>query len=112
MPLFSLTTNVAVKDTEKFIGKASTLMRQISGKPESYVCVIVRDNTPMSFGGSSDPCGYLMVTNLGGFKDNKACSGHLSGLLERELGLPKDRVYIEFNCPSASDYGWNGTTFG
>ncbi|KAA8494108.1 Macrophage migration inhibitory factor-like [Porphyridium purpureum] len=111
MPSFMLTTNVAVADSAKFNAKASKLMAQITGKPEKFVCVSVRADTPMSFGGSADPCGYVVLVNLGGFKDNKAICGHVFTLLERELGLAKDRVYVEINAPNGADYGWNGSTF-
>jgi len=35
----------------------------------------------------------------------------LPALLTAVLGLPAERVYIEFSAPPAHLFGWNGGTF-
>ena len=35
-----------------------------------------------------------------------------SELIKASLGISKDRIYIGFDDVNASDWGWNGRTFG
>ena len=38
-------------------------------------------------------------------------SAALCDLLGQELGVPRDRIYIEFSNASGPLWGWNGATF-
>ena len=41
-----------------------------------------------------------------------AMSNRFCELIKSSLGIPKDRIYIGFDDVNASDWGWNGRTFG
>ncbi len=82
------------------------------GKPESYVMVLVQANQSLSFAGSNDPAVYMELKSLGLPQDStKALSKSLAELVQSELGVPADRVYIEFASPERHLWGWNSSTF-
>jgi hypothetical protein len=82
------------------------------GKPESYVMVILEDGRDLVFAGTPAPAAYLELKSLG-LSETKTAdySRTLSDLLAGALGIPAERVYIEFAAPPARLFGWNGGTF-
>jgi phenylpyruvate tautomerase PptA (4-oxalocrotonate tautomerase family) len=43
---------------------------------------------------------------------NRKLSQQVCKLLNDSLGVPEDRVYLNFTDVEASNWGWNGSTFG
>ena len=112
MPTFQLNTNVKVDDHDALLKALTKLMMDLTGKPEQYVMVMIRDELPMCFGGDSKaPCAYVMLLSVGGFKDNKKASAKVCELLQAQVNIPQNRIFIEFNGPDGGDFGWNGSTF-
>jgi phenylpyruvate tautomerase len=72
------------------------------------------DDVAMSFGGTFDPAYLVNLYSIGKIsaEDNLRTSAGLSGYLAKELGLRSDRGYITFHDVKASDWGFQGTTFG
>jgi len=104
-------TRVAASD---LVREASSLVASLIGKPESYVMVSLRPETTMCFGGTEDPTAYLEVVSLGsiGGEKNKSISAGLCGFLQKKIGVPPNRTYIQFVDPKRSDFGFNSSTFG
>lgn len=115
MPLLKLNTNldVAAAEASRLAGELSKLLAKETAKPERYVMVEVAGGKAMVFGGCDQPLAYLECKSIGlSAAQAKALAASLPALLNRELSLPADRIYIEFsNCP-AEFWGWNGSTFG
>jgi phenylpyruvate tautomerase len=116
MPYLKLNTNIAISTEQapQLLRGLSQLLAKETGKPERYVMVAITDgDSAMLFGGSDEPLAYLECKSIGlSGAQAKALSASLCQLLNKELALAKDRVYIEFsNCP-ADYWGWNGSTFG
>ncbi|NXB62221.1 MIF factor, partial [Struthidea cinerea] len=67
----------------------------------------------MSFGGSTDPCAMCFLYSIGkiGEQENKVYSKLLCDLLNKQLKIPSDRIYISFFDISPGNVGWNNTTF-
>lgn len=91
---------------------SSTLAREL-GKPESYVMTCLTPQTSMTFGGTDAPACYAEVKNIGALAPEKTArlSGVLCTLLASELGVAKNRIYIEFACPEPHLFGFDGETF-
>jgi hypothetical protein len=68
----------------------------------------------MVFAGSSARCAYVELKNVGTFgaADVEALSRLLCDELATALGVPRDRIYIEFTGADGALWGWNGETFG
>ncbi len=114
MPLLRIQTNRPIEaDAQKsLISRASQAVADMLGKPERYVMVSIEQNPAMLFGGSNEPLAYLELKSIGLPESATAdFSQTLATLLNEELGLPADRIYIEFADAPRAMWGWNGGTF-
>ncbi|MGR9045512.1 MAG: phenylpyruvate tautomerase MIF-related protein [Gammaproteobacteria bacterium] len=115
MPYLKLNTNIAIdkEQSPQLLNRLSKLMAQETGKSERYVMVELEGGKAMSFGGGTDPLAYLECKSIGlTGAQAKSISKSVSQLLEKELRLAPERIYIEFSDCPAHFWGWNGSTFG
>ena len=114
MPLIKLRTNVSIADdkTPELMSELSQLLATETGKPERYVMVEIEGERNMLFGGSPEPLAYIECKSIGlSAVQATSLSQSISLVLNTQLQISADRVYIEFsNCP-AELWGWNGSTF-
>ncbi|KAG5190858.1 macrophage migration inhibitory factor [Tribonema minus] len=118
MPTLLLKTSAPAPDQ----AAANALLLDISGrvakhlgKPESYVMVSLESGVSMSFGGNLDaPVAFMSLKSVGKMTaaTTSAISADLCALVQEKLGVPQERVYIEFCDSPGYMFGWNGTTFG
>jgi phenylpyruvate tautomerase PptA (4-oxalocrotonate tautomerase family) len=54
------------------------------------------------------------IRSIGGLSDdvNRQLSQKICKLLKESLGVPPDRVYLNFTDVRPGNWGWNGDTFG
>ncbi len=115
MPLLKLETTVTLADeqTKQLLAALSELVAGTIGKPEQYVMVSI---TPASIlmAGKPGPAAFVDVRSIGGLNAdiNRQLSQKICSLLKNILSLPSDRVYLNFSDVEATDWGWNGSTFG
>ncbi|NXJ18490.1 MIF factor, partial [Dicrurus megarhynchus] len=78
-----------------------------------YVAIQISPDQVMSFGGSTDPCTMCFLYSIPkiGEQENKVYSKLLCDLLNKQLKIPYDRIYISFLDISPGNVGWNNTTF-
>lgn len=115
MPYLKLSTNVqlSAEQAPELLAAFSQLLAKETAKPEQYVMVEMNTEKVMLFGGSTEPLAYVECKSIGlSASQAKALSAAISKLLNAELSLATDRIYIEFSNCSAEFWGWNGTTFG
>jgi hypothetical protein len=81
-------------------------------QPLSY-CMATVEQVSGSLGESDAPLSFIRVSSIGGLNPgvNRKLSAELCTLLARELAIPADRIYINFESLSGSNWGHNGTTF-
>jgi phenylpyruvate tautomerase len=115
MPMLLLKTSSALKPDSKpvLLRELSRLVAQSTGKPEGYVMVVVQDASIM-MAGQEGPAAWVDVRGIGGMdpSTNRKMSAAICELLHRQLGIPMDRVYLNFTDVPAGHWGWNGATFG
>lgn len=114
MPYLKIQTNAALETDKarKLLKKASQLVSTQLSKPEAYVMVALEPPIPMLFAGSNAPLAYLELKSVGLPQAKTAeLSKALSELIEKELGIARDRVYIEFANAQGAMWGWDGGTF-
>ncbi|GBP66478.1 Macrophage migration inhibitory factor [Eumeta japonica] len=78
----------------------------------SYTMVAVHPDVLMSFGGSDAPTAIarvVVIDRLGPEENKKYCKV-LFEFIEKELGVPQDRMFITFEEKLATDMGFRGTT--
>lgn len=114
MPLLRITTNITPDEDSRqaFCQTASQAVADMLGKPERYVMVAFDSSADMRFAASSEPCAYLELKSIGLPEDRTASfSETLCTLVTDRLGIPADRIYIEFANAGRSLWGWNSGTF-
>lgn len=113
MPYIKLNTNQEIADKPSVLRKLSQIAAKETSKPESYVMIEVSDNRAMLFAGNDSPLAFLECKSIGlSEKQAKSLSSAISELLNVELKIPANRVYIEFSNAPAAFWGYNGSTFG
>jgi phenylpyruvate tautomerase PptA (4-oxalocrotonate tautomerase family) len=82
------------------------------GKSERYVMVALDAAAPMLFAGTDAPLAYVELKSIGLPDRVESLARTLCDLVWERLGIPAERIYIEFTDAPAGRWGWNGGTFG
>ncbi len=116
MPLIKVQASVPRPATEQ----VEALLKQLSGKlaghlgkSEAYVMTAFEADVPMTFGGTTAPACFLEVKSIGSMSpaQTKAMSQDFCQQVNAALGVPVERIYIEFADAKGSMWGWKGSTF-
>ena len=114
MPLLKIQTNTKVSNDKRdaLLQKASRAVAQQLGKPEAYMMVSLETERPMMFAGNAEPAAFMDLKAIGLPAGKTAqLSALLCDMAKSELGVPADRVYINFADVPPNLWGWNGETF-
>ena len=115
MPLLKLETTVALTDEKKqaLLASLSKIVAGATGKPEQYV-MVVASPAAILMSGKPGEAAFVDVRGIGGLggEVNRQLSRKIGSLLKESLGVPPDRVYLNFTDVPAGNWGWNGSTFG
>ena len=114
MPCLKITTNKSIEAGLKhnLLKAASRMVASELGKPEQYMMVSVEAPVQMLFAGTEELCAFLELRAIGLPQSKTGRLAQLLGeLVETQLGIRKDRVYINFADIKPSMWGWNGETF-
>ena len=111
MPLLSVSTSIEINKKKLFLKNCSQLVSKLTNKPEQYVMVRLFDQTPMYFNLDQSPSCYIDFKSIGALNTSKM-SKEISTFILNEIGIPTNRVYICFEDIKASNWSWDGKTFG
>ena len=116
MPLIRLETTEKLQGDRKasLCASLSALCAEIIGKPEEYQMAIVLDGLTILRSGRPGPAAFVEIRSIGGLthKVNQSLSEKVCHLLQRELDIPGDRVYLNMTEIPGDRWGHDGTTFG
>ena len=115
MPCVAVKLNFKVSDDQKkaLLSKLADAVHEVTGKPKQYIMVIVEDNVTMTLGGGDEHCAFLDYRQVNAVNGdtNKKASKAFSQVLEKELKLNPQKVYITFTGFAGDAWGYNGGTF-
>lgn len=115
MPLLTLQTSARLSNQQRYnlLAPLSKAISEGTGKPEQYVMVTVSE-AAMLMAGVDTPAAYADVRSIGGLNGaaNRKLSERICAVLQDQLGIPPDRVYLVFTNVSAENWGWDSGTFG
>ncbi|MDC0833780.1 putative ATLS1-like light-inducible protein [Geitlerinema sp. FC II] len=116
MPLIQVKTSAVAPEKTAIEGLLKQLSSKLAGhlgKPESYVMTAFDADVPMTFGGTTDPVCYIEIKSIGNMNpaQTKAMSEDFCQEIEKAIGVPAKRTYIEFADAERAMWGWNGSTF-
>jgi phenylpyruvate tautomerase PptA (4-oxalocrotonate tautomerase family) len=91
----------------------SKTVAETIGKPEQYVMVSA-SQAAMQMSGNPGDAAFVDVRSIGGLTHdvNRKLSQKVCKLLNDSIGVPPNRIYLNFSDVEASHWGWNGSTFG
>ena len=117
MPLIKVQASVAAPTqpaVAELLKSLSAKLAKHLGKPESYVMTAFEPGVAMTFAGTGDePVCYVEVKSIGNMKPEQtsAMSQDFCQEIQGKLGVPLNRIYIEFADAKGAMWGWNGSTF-
>ena len=115
MPLLKLETTVVLPEEKRqaLLASLSKIVAETIGKPERYV-MVAASPAAMLMSGHPGPAAFVDIRSIGGLTGevNGKLSQKLCQLLHDSLGVPPNRIYLNFTDAQASHWGWNGSTFG
>eukprot|EP00741_Cyanophora_paradoxa_P018462 tig00021070_g17825.t1 len=114
MPLIKVLTNAPgdAKKQEAVTLGLSKIAVEITGKPEQYVQAIIRE-VAIRYKDTEEPAAFADAYSIGLRPDmHVPFTQKVGELLEKELGVPQTRFFINLHNPAGGDWGWNGRTFG
>lgn len=117
MPLIKVQTSVSSPEpviVEGLLKVLSAKLAQHLGKPESYVMTVFEPGISMTFAGTTEPVCYVEIKSVGNMSPSqtKAMSQDFCQIINEKLGVPANRIYIEFADAKGAMWGWNSSTFG
>ncbi len=117
MPLIQLDTSCDLSASEKretLAKKLSKLAAVCIGKPEQYVMATVRGNLAMTMGGTPVAAALVTVKSIGGLSKevNQKLAAEICQMLQGELGIAHEFIYLTFEELSPTHWGWKANTFG
>ena len=113
MPLIQVnTSSKSVVENDDLLQKdISKMVADLTRKPENFVMTMIQTDTKMTFAGSDEPCCFIKVKSIGSL-DPSSMSNSLCELIASRTNINTNRIYIEFIDVKASNWGFNGSTFG
>jgi phenylpyruvate tautomerase len=115
MPLLKLETTIVISEDKRkaLLASLSKMVAETIGKPEQYVMVSTTQ-AAMLMSGKAGEAAFVDIRSIGGLTDGviRKLSQQVCKLLHDFLGIPPDRVYLNFADVDAGNWGWNGSTFG
>jgi len=115
MPLLKLETTVALANEKKsaLLAALSRIVAGTIGKPEQYVMVVISP-TAILMSGKPGDAAFVDIRSIGGLNGdvNRRLAQKIGALLKESLGMPPDRIYLNFTYVPAGNWAWNGDTFG
>ena len=113
MPFIQVNTSSksVLEDYALLQNDISKMIAELTGKPENYVMTMIQRDLKMTFAGSDEPCCFIRVKSIGSLSPS-SMSKSLCELIAAKSNISTNRIYIEFTDVKASNWGFNGTTFG
>ena len=113
MPFIQINTSSksVIENDDSLQKDISKMIADLTRKPENYVMTMIQRDTKMTFAGSDEPCCFINVKSIGSLTPS-SMSKSLCELISSKTNISKNRIYIEFIDVKASNWGFNGSTFG
>ena len=112
MPYIEVKTNTAITKEQEITVKskiAEILVASFPAKTENWLMVDITEKSHMYHAGLDTPCAMIEVAiaGKGTAEAFEKMTDGLCALVEKELGIPADRVYVKYE--EVTYWGWNGS---
>lgn len=108
-----ISNDITLEKCKKLVSDMSIIVSKCIGKPEKYVMVSVQ-GAEFSMSREKGNSAFVDIRSIGGLNANvnRRISQEVCALIEESVGIPAERVYLNFTDIPAGNWGWNGSTFG
>jgi len=111
MPIVQITTNLGRRLGTPFLKSVSSLVADMTNKPEKAVVVTLNSQYDMWYNGADAPLAHIRFSSLDmPVSDHVGYSAKFAELFSKDLDVDTERVIVEFNSPQATHLGKNGST--
>ena len=110
MPFINVSTSAKIEDKKKLLEEISILVSSLTNKSKKFVMAKLDDSSEMYFD-DERPCCFLEIKSIGSLNPSEMAKP-ISNFVYENIGIPIDRIYISFEDVPASEWAWNGRTFG
>lgn len=115
MPLLKVQLTEALS-AEKKVAMHNSLCEIVSNvlsKPSSYIMVII-EQADISMGSRCGKAAFIELRSIGGINPENVSSFTelVTGFIDKETGIPAERIFINVSDVPGALWGWNGSTFG
>ena len=110
MPLLSISTSAKINEKDLFLRNCSQLVSKLTKKSEQYVMVRLFDEVPMYFDEDFSPSCFIELKSIGSLRP-QIMSKEISFFISNQIGIPINRIYINFEDIEPSNWAWNAKTF-
>ena len=114
MPLIKIEipSELTPEQKNSVITKASSIVARNTGKPEQYVMVTL-SKADFAMAGKPAKAAFIDVRGIGGINsdNNGGITKDICDLLQSELNIAPENVYVTFTNVPAQNWGRNGSTF-
>ena len=110
MPFINISTSEKVEDKKKLLEEITNLISSLTNKSNKFVMAKLEDNANLYFG-DGYPCCFLELKSIGSINASDMAKP-ICDFICNKIGVPLDKIYINFEDVPASMWGWDGKTFG
>ncbi len=110
MPYFSVTTNKEIDAgaANALAEKTPGVLAEVLEKPAKYIMVSITQGVSMAFFENTEPAAFVELKSIGLPPDKlKDYSKAICEYLETEIGVAKNRIYIDFKDLNGKMFGFN-----
>jgi len=115
MPLIKIEVPTDLNDEQKatILKGASAIVSSNTGKPEQYVMATL-SKSDFTMAGNTVQAALVDVRGIGGInsKNNAGITKDICSMMQTQLGIAPENVYVTFTDVPAQNWGHNGATFG
>lgn len=99
MPCLDISTNVNLDgvDKDSLFSEITRVVAEITGKPESYVMVLLKGSVDISFGGNKEAAAFAEIVAMGGIdrEIKRKIIAAVGDVLQDRLGIPVTRFVLK-----------------
>tara|TARA_A100001388_G_C28736252_1_gene484287 strand:+ start:213 stop:545 length:333 start_codon:yes stop_codon:yes gene_type:complete len=110
MPYVNISTSKKIENKNKLLDEISTLISSLTKKSKRFVMAKLEDNANLYFNDES-PCCYFEIKSIGSLNPSEMANP-ICSFIHEKMGIPIDKIYINFYDVPPEMWGWNGRTFG
>jgi phenylpyruvate tautomerase len=115
MPLMTIRSVAAIGDTavSSMLSACSARLAELLAQPEAYVMTLFDRPTSMTMAGTDDPCCLVEIRSVVKLssEQTQAMAQALCPLLAEHLGVPPNRIFLNFTDFPRAMWGFDGSTF-